>query len=100
MRNNMTTSNSILDMVPKENASIQTMILLTMKVIHVSGMNGNTIIVVTMMTTILTRTKCAVVVVEDTIPQLIAVQAATDRRALKITQIASLARHVCLDSCI
>ena len=46
------------------------MILLTMKVIHVSGMNGNTIIVVTTMTTILTRTKCAVVVVEDTIPQV------------------------------
>ena len=42
--------------------------LLIMKVIHVSGMKMNTIIVVITMTTILKQTKCAVVVVEDTIP--------------------------------
>ena len=39
-----------------------------MKVIHVSGTKMSTIIVVITMTTILKQTKCAVVVVEDTIP--------------------------------
>merc|ERR1712025_187856 len=68
------------------------------KVIHVSFMKMTAIVVI-MMTTILKRTKCAVLVEEDMILlELREVQAATDRKVVKITQIVSLVKHVYLFS--